>query len=239
MATVVLLPVLVALGMWQLDRARIKLELAERMEQRALAAHQPISPALVHAPSVEYLTGTARGQYDTTHQLLLDNRVLGGRPGYHVVTPLRIAGGETRLLVNRGWIPWGDDRSKAPAFATPSAQVEVSGELYIPTAGGFRLGEDPPLANGRPTLWQRLDVERFAEQVPYPVQPVVMKLSPQADAGGFVREWAPPRDGWIDRHRGYAFQWFALAATLLVVFVVVNLRRIPSASRGSARDRRR
>ncbi len=234
-----LLAVLVALGMWQLERARIKLELAERMEQRALAAPQPLSPALVHAPSVEYLTGTARGQYDTTHQLLLDNRVLGGRPGYHVVTPLRIAGGETRLLVNRGWIPWGADRSKAPAFATPSAQVEVSGELYIPTAGGFRLGEDPPLASGRLTLWQRLDVERFAEQVPYPVQPVVMKLSPTADAGGFVREWAPPRDGWIDRHRGYAFQWFALAAALLVVFVVVNLRRIPSGSRGSACDRRR
>ncbi len=216
---------LVALGLWQLERAREKLEFRERIATRAHAEWQRISPALVDAASLEHYRAVARGYYDGAYQVLLDNRVRGGQPGYHVITPLRLAGGETRLLVNRGWVPWGSDRGVLPEIDVPQGLVEVRGRLHVPSQRGFTLGEDEPLGRQRPARWQRLDLSRYGAAVPHPVQPVVMELAADAAPGGFVREWTDGDDGWVARHRGYAFQWFALAATLAVIFVMLGMRR--------------
>jgi len=45
-----------------------------------------------------------------------------------------------------------------------------------------------------------------------------------AQPDGYVRDWGPPGFPPM-RHLGYAVQWFALALTLFVIYVVTNLRR--------------
>jgi cytochrome oxidase assembly protein ShyY1 len=75
-------------------------------------------------------------------------------------------------------------------------------------------------------IWQNLTIARYRAAVPLPIQPfVIQQDNTQAPEDGLVRAWPSPELG-IDKHYGYAFQWFALAATLLVFYVVTQFRRL-------------
>jgi cytochrome oxidase assembly protein ShyY1 len=82
-------------------------------------------------------------------------------------------------------------------------------------------------------VWQNLDLARYAREVPFPLQLVVIQLSPDSSAGGFAREWPRP-DERIERHVGYAFQWWGFAIATVIIWLVVNLRRKPPASMKAA-----
>lgn len=211
--------VTLALANWQLDRAHEKQELATRLE--ALARDPPVSlsAAEVKAEDVQWRQVTARGRFEPKHAVFLDNRVRHGVAGYHVVMPLAIGGGDRYVLVNRGWIAGTLDRSRLPRVRTPEGTVEITGLAVTPSGRFLELSSK--VAEGN--VWQNLTLERYRQAVPITLQPVVIQQESALD-DGLTREWDPPDLG-INKHYGYAFQWLALAVTILVFYLVTHVRR--------------
>lgn len=212
----------VALGCWQLQRAEAKKALLANYLRAATAPAQPLD-AGVPAGSVPQAV-SAHGVYEAEHQLLLDNQAYRERPGYQVWTPLRLADG-TRVIVNRGWVPRFERREQPTPLPAPAGELEVHGIWRALPQPGLRLA---------PGICRK--GENFPEYVIYPsvaelhcllAAPVadgVLLLDPLA-AGGYVREWnfseaIPP-----ERHYAYAVQWFALALTVLFLFIKLNWKQ--------------
>ncbi len=224
-AVVLLLPILISLGMWQLDRAQEKLGIQRAFLERGSLEPVMLGAKLLDPAHDDFRYAEGHGVFESEFQILLDNRVYRGRAGYHVLTPFRVDGSNTRILVNRGWIAWGEDRQRLPEIATPAYRLRVYGRLRRPHERYFSL-EDESALTGKRSVWQNLNLDRYREVVGVPMQPLVLHLDAgDAQAGGFVREWPKYQDAWVDRHKGYAFQWFALAVALVFIYVVVNLRR--------------
>lgn len=224
LATLALLPVIVGLGVWQLDRAAQKAELQAKYDARAAAPARTLGMSVQTVEALRFHRVVARGRYDDGHQILIDNRVHQGRVGYHVITPFKIEGGETRVLVNRGWVALGADREHLPAIETPPGVQEISGVATVPAERVFTLGKPGAPGGDWERVWQTLDLARFKAAVTYPLQPVVVLLDPESPAGGFVRNWLR-LDAGVATHKAYAFQWFALAIALLTLYLVVNIRK--------------
>lgn len=224
LATFVLLPLLIGLGLWQLDRAQQKQRLQQQYDTGLTAPVVPLTGAELKPGDIKYRRVQARGRYDTAQEILLDNRVYQGQAGYHVLTPLRISGSAQRVLVNRGWVATGRDRRERPATPAPETDVVVEGVAVQPSAPGLRLG--PAFAEGEawPAVWQHLELEAYARRAGVPVVPVIILLDADSPAGGFVRQWAR-LDAGIATHQGYALTWFSLAAVLLAIYILLNLRR--------------
>lgn len=222
-AMVLLASLFFGLGLWQLQRADEKQALQTEYDRRAHMSPAPLGASLQPAAELRFHRIEATGRYEPEYQILLDNRVHRGIAGYHVLTPLRLEGSDTRVLVNRGWVPLGADRGQLPDTSIPAGPVTIAGIAIEPHAHPFVLGALSPLVRKSPTVWQQLDLERYAETVPFPIQPVVVLLDPQNSAGGFVRAWSR-LDAGIAVHHGYAFQWFALALATIVVYVLLVRR---------------
>jgi surfeit locus 1 family protein len=189
-----------------------------------LARDPPVSlsAAEVSAADVEWRRVTARGRFEPKYAVLIDNRIRRGVAGYHVLMPLAIDGGGDRyVLVNRGWIAGTADRNQLPEVKTPAGTVEITGLAVTPSRRFLELSAGA--AEGK--VWQNLTLERYRQAVPISLQPfVIQQESPLED--GLAREWDPPDLG-VNKHYGYAFQWLALALTLLVFYLVTHVRRRP------------
>ncbi|MCK2095525.1 SURF1 family protein [Thauera aromatica] len=205
------------------------------------------------------------GEWLVSATVFLDNRTHQGRAGYHVLTPLRLADGSGVVLVDRGWVAAGADRGELPEVALAAGRAVVEGRLHLPEASPFTLarggaevdgpdGGGPEVdgqdAGGR--RWQVLDPARLGRQPGIGLPPctgapvaaagagcvapwIVLQTSPVAD--GLVRDWPLPAAG-IERHRGYAFQWYALAA-LAAVLTAGYARRLILRRRHEQPDSRR
>lgn len=218
----ILLPVFLSLGYWQLQRAQEKRTLQAEYDARAGGAVVQVEARMQQAEQLRFYKVSARGYYETERQVLLDNRVHRGRAGYHVVTPLRLQNGDVRLLINRGWIPLGEDRAQLPPIEPPKGLQEIIGVATVPAEKVFTLASPESAGGDWQPVWQYLDMARYAAAAPFPVQPVVVLLDP-ASPGGYTRDWGR-LDAGIAVHRGYAFQWFMLAATLAAIYLFVGLR---------------
>lgn len=207
-----------ALANWQLGRAHEKEAARTRLEARV--AHPPVALTTteVQAGDVEWRRVTVRGRFEPKYAVFLDNRVLRGVAGYHVVMPLAISGGERHVLVNRGWIAGTRDRNRLPQVKTPEETVEVTGLAVVPGRRFLELGNGVVEGN----VWQNLTLERYRRAVPIALQPVMVQQESALD-DGLVRAWDKPDLG-IEKHYGYAFQWLALAVTILVIYLVTNVR---------------
>ena len=188
-----------------------------------------LSPAEIQAKDVEWRRVAVHGRFAPRYGVLIDNRVYHGVAGYYVVMPLEIgtAGGSSRfVLVNRGWVAGNPDRSKLPDVRTPETAVEITGLATTPSRRFLELASGTE--QGR--VWQNLTLERYRKAFPISIQPVVIEQESTLD-DGLVREWDPPNLG-VDRHYGYAFQWLALATTILVFYLLTHVkRRSPEESR--------
>jgi surfeit locus 1 family protein len=234
-AAVLAAALFIRLGLWQWHKAESSAQAAAEYQERVRLPPLTIDDRLVDPVRTNAAPITARGRYEPQFQFFVDNRQHDGVPGVHVVTPLKLEPGETRLLVNRGWIPWPDGRRGVlPEVPVPDGEVVVTGIAEVPSTKPFFLM--PETRDSADRLWPRADIERFAGLIQRPVQPVVL-LQNQNDAeDGLVRQWPPPHDRTL-MHRGYAYQWFGVAAALGVFYVcaIVRHRRpMKSASRSGA-----
>lgn len=210
----------VRLGVWQLNRL-------EQRQARNAAVEQGLAvpPALLTADRADSLAAgpaplinrrwRARGEFDPRHPILLRGRSLAGRPGVHLVVPLRLAGSSRVLLVDRGWLG-APDAATPPRLPAPEAgpQTVVGWAQELPNvrAGGVPL--TATVSGTRLLSLQRLDSAALREQLPYPVLPVVLQELPSAElAEPPVR--VPPPETSAGPHLGYAIQWFSFAAIAL------------------------
>ena len=214
-----------ALAHWQLSRAHEKEARAARLEQLAKDPAVALGAEEVKAADLEWRRVSARGRFEPRHAVFVDNRIHRGVAGYHVMMPLDLGktrAGESRyVLVNRGWIAGSPARGGAPQVRTPEGAVEITGTAVVPTKRFLELSDD--VTQG--SVWQNLTLERYRAAVPIALQPVVIQQESALD-DGLTRDWDPPNLG-VDKHYGYAFQWLALGATLLVFYLVTHVRRRP------------
>jgi surfeit locus 1 family protein len=207
-ATIIGVAVTLALGNWQLGRGAQKRELKARYETQAAQPPIHVGAEVLRAEDMDLRRAEARGVFEPQYTVFIDNRIHRGVPGYHVMMPLKIEGSDRYVLVNRGWVARPALRSELPALRTPNGVVAISGTAIVPKPAPFERMDR--VAEGR--IWQNLTVPRYAEANPIRVQPFVIRQDSALD-DGLVRSWPAPDFG-VEKHYGYAFQWFALAATL-------------------------
>lgn len=228
LVTAVLLCLFVSLGAWQVNRAEEKRQILEHYMLRSQRAPTQLRLPLQDPGSWRYVNVRVKGWFDADRQFLLDNQVKQGIAGYHVLSPLRLNDTEA-VLVDRGWIPAGDDRSALPDTRVTDTAVELLGYVYIPYGEAFHLGA---LDDSEPT-WPRrvqyIDFTEMAKRLGYPLAELVLRLNPESPHG-YRREWRTIPFS-PERHLGYAVQWFALAAVLIVIYIALNLRRTKASPR--------
>jgi surfeit locus 1 family protein len=211
-ATVVLIAVLfISLGFWQLGRLEER-----RLENIVGAARFGSDPADIAAlvdgaasdfASLEFRRATAVGVFQPKDEVLVRSQVNQGIAGYHLLTPMVLDDGRA-LIVNRGWVPL--EASPSPDAPSASGPVEITGWLRPGQSPRPLAPKDPP--EGRLDVMVRVDLERLAEQIQWPLLPVYLVLS-EPVPGGYPVPVAQPRFDQEGPHLGYAIQWFGFTAT--------------------------
>ena len=218
----VLVLAFLGLGRWQLERADYK---RARLAAFAHAAFiERLDPAVTAPP---FARVRLQGSFDPERHLLVDNQVLRGRAGVHVLTPFHPAVGGVTILVNRGWLPMPPDRSALPAVPTPAGTLWIRGHLEALRKPGVMLGApDQPKPGQWPQLLTYPDMNEIEKALGTTLYPQVLYLDADSPGGFQGRDWQPVTMG-PERHTAYAVLWFALALTGLAAWTVLSLRRPP------------
>jgi surfeit locus 1 family protein len=221
-ATVLLVALGLSLGQWQQRRAAEKIALQHKLVERGADAPLAIGAAPLAAAPLEYRHVQVTGQFVASYPLYLDNRPQEGRAGFYLLMPLRVAGSDMHVLVARGWLPRNvAEAGKLPPYATPAGTVTVDGIVKASVGHIMQLGTPAPVRAG--AIVQNIDPAQFAQASGLRLQPFfIEQAGPAAD--GLVRNWPAPALG-VEKHQGYAFQWYALAAMALLFFVITGFRR--------------
>jgi surfeit locus 1 family protein len=219
--TVVGLTLTCYLGFWQLSRAEEKRALAQQYEEGETSTRTLDSDG--SADFARYQSVTARGRFDSKHQVLLDNMPsASGQPGYRVLTPFAL-GEDFWVLVDRGWVPLGRTRDDLPQIDVDESERTISGRLDEYPQPGMRLAQTPVSVPSWPHVMnfpEHADLEAALDRR---LDTRMIALDAAAP-DGFARE-RPQRAGFgPDRHIAYAVQWFALGATMLVVYLLLNFK---------------
>lgn len=213
---VVLLPVLVGFGFWQLERALEKQAIAANWTARQQESPRPLLSLADSPAELAYRRVHLRGHFIARRNFLLDNRIYQGRYGVEVITPLRLEGEDTVVLVNRGWIAADPSRRTLPELPVDDALQGLEGTVYVPPGEAYTLG---PISDNEdwPRLVQALDVPALAVMLDAEVFPYTVRLEPDS-AAGFTIDW-PLLNTSPEKHRAYAVQWFSMAAVLLMIYL--------------------
>nr|WP_246881253.1 SURF1 family protein [Acidovorax sp. JG5] len=231
LAAVASVLVTASLGRWQLSRAAQKQALQSLLDERAamppIDSHQLRGQVLADAGSAQNLTHRAvrlQGRWLTEHTVYLDNRQMQGRPGFFVLTPLRLEEGDDAVvLVQRGWVPRNfQDRQQLPPVQTEAGVVQLEGRIAPPPS---RLYEFDRSAGslGSSRIRQNLDLAAFRAETGLALMNLsVLQTGPAS--GGLQRDW-PVIGAGVDKHYGYAFQWFGLSSLIALLYVWFQLVR--------------
>jgi surfeit locus 1 family protein len=221
-ATALGMAVTARMGVWQLDRAQQKLDLQAAMQS---ASQMPPLPAAAlarepqAAPAQWYRPITLRGHWLSAGTLYLDNRQMRGHPGFFVLTPLQLAPGDA-VMVQRGWLPRdAQDRTHLKPLNTPTGEVELVGRIAPPPSQLVALGEE-----GAGPIRQNVDLTVESARLGQALRPLslVELATPANAADGLLRDWPLPALD-VQKHYGYAVQWFAMCALMAGLFLWFQL----------------
>jgi|SRR5579863_899957 len=224
--TVVGMLIFARLGTWQLDRADDAQRILAAFAAAPNAAYEDFSGVRAAPPDARYPHVRVRGHFVADRGYLRDEQVRGGKLGVEAFAAFAVDGDSALLLVDRGWIAWSHESDSQPALPPLSADaIELSG-VYAPFPGsGLRVGGNALSAqNTWPKLTLAIDAQEIAADLKAPLLPRILLLDADT-ASGFVREWTPnlmpPQ-----RHRAYAFQWFAFALAALAIFILLHFSKV-------------
>lgn len=244
--TIVVLALFVRLGFWQIHRAEEKRALISQFEAgrgTTVALRSDNAATLPRYQRIE-----AVGHYDGKHQVLLDNMPShgpspgpspgpsqGGKPGYRVLTPFELAEGGW-LLVDRGWIPQGATRTDLPDTKVADHVRSITGRLDELPQPGIRMGDNAAavMAAGWPRVMSFPRHEELEQVLGRSLQRRIVLLD-ATQADGYERVWEAHFGFGPPRHLGYAVQWFALAAAVLVVYLIVSFK-VEAEAKAKAND---
>ena len=220
--TVALIALLISLGRWQLRRADEKRALFDSFAA-GTDATQPVALATPRVRRYQHIE--AIGRYDQARQILIDNMVHAERAGFFVITPFALADGGW-MLVNRGWVPLGRSRADLPVIPVAADTRLIHGRADNMPSPGIEMGTKAALAPPYPVVASfpsRREIAQLLRESSWTAATDLVLLDP-GEPDGFVRNWSAPGFPAM-RHIAYAVQWFALALTLAVIYIVTNLRR--------------
>lgn len=224
--TLLILPVLLRLGFWQLERAEEKRELIALFKQQNESGPLLINDALKLDEKLNYRSAIVEGNYDTQKQIFIDNKINQGKTGVYVMTPLKIKNSQYSILVNRGWVPMNVNRLVLPEVNTPLKSLKISGKIKTLTKKPFMVGDKFQSNEGWPALMQWINFEEIENKSGLRLLPYIFLLD-EKEKNGYVRNWKPvvmlP-----EKSLSYAVQWFSLALALVIIYIVVNLKNIKS-----------
>lgn len=216
--TLLVLPLLLSLGRWQLERAsekrEIELQYLTRQQQAAVAIDD-VDPN----DDLAFTPVRLQGSFDQQHQFLLDNRVLGGQLGYEVLQPFLTAQG-TWVLVNRGWIAGHLDRRTLPAIPPVDEDLILHGSIYISPGKPFLLKEQIIDQASGPLVIQAVELEKLETLLGRTLFPHVVRLDAGA-AAALAVDWQLMNQE-PAKHTAYAVQWFTMAIALILWFGFAN-----------------
>ena len=210
------------LGGWQISRGNYKSSLYDAIEQDAAAI--TLSELPLNDPAAwRYKTVRVYGQYLSEKQFLLDNQIRDHQAGYNVLTPFLVQPGNTWVLVDRGWIPQGSQRSVYPEVFVRDERQYITASVYVPYGNAFSLGD---IAEGEDAGWPRriqyVNYSELSHRLGAELAPLTLRLNPQ-EMHGYRRDWSANQLP-ANKHYAYAFQWFAMAIAVAVLWWVYTLR---------------
>lgn len=214
---ILLFPLLVSLGFWQLERAQEKRDLQQLVAGRQLAAAVPIAQ-LWDERDLHYQRVKLRGEFVNDKSVYLDNRIYQKRFGYEIVSPFKLHDSERLVWVNRGWIEGDKSRRTLPEPDAVTGIVALEAEVYIPKGALMRLGDE--MITSWPKVLQSIDIASLGEEFNEDIFPYIVRL--KAGSPGLLQA------NWMvvniqpEKHTGYAFQWFAMSFTLIVIGLLAN-----------------
>lgn len=203
-----------SLGQWQLRRAAQKQALMYAIEAQSNQSILKAAdlPGFKNLQDAVHRQATLKGVWRADQTVFLDNRQMNGKTGLLAVTPLVLDGTGQVILVQRGWALRNfADRSALPTIQTPTGPVTVRGRIAPPPS---KLYEFKGLDAG--PIRQNIDVSAFSRETALALMPISMVQTGPANEG-LLRDWAAPNVG-IDKHYGYAFQWFGLCALVVGLY---------------------
>ncbi len=222
--TILMLPILIALGFWQLSRAEEKQQILDQRNQRMALPKNVLTSIPKDLSEIEYRRLVIKGKYLNQYPIYIDNKVYQGQVGYQIVIPFMIAGSDELILVNRGWVKATESRSRLPVVPFIETEVTLNGQVKLNSKDVASLGSKNRLGNDWPALVRWVDPLALDKDIPGKVAPFVFLQDPEP-IDELKREWvfinAPP-----EKSISYALQWFSLAGLLFIIYIVVNTKRI-------------
>jgi len=209
---------LLSLGFWQLDRA------AEKRAIEADIVAAQLSPAefvpVNELVNKEHYQVLLRGRYDNDKQFIYDNQIVNSNAGYYVLTPF-VLENQTAILVNRGFVPWYGNRDKLINTNIGKNITTIQVKLISPKERiKLKQQNASPIF---PLLIQSLDLNQLSQLSGYSIVPMLAQLNVNAKHG-FYRKWQPFY-GSVDKHLGYALQWFLMAFVLGIIALRLLIKK--------------
>ncbi|MFK5949655.1 MAG: SURF1 family protein [Methylococcales bacterium] len=218
-----LMILLVSLGFWQLDRAEQK---KDYFKKQQLAANKVILQltADIDMEKSQYSKTEITGHFESAKQYLIDNQMVNGQAGYFVMTPFKIDGAYNSVLVNRGWVKLNKDRRVLPDIAINDTTRTIKGRINHFPVVAYRLAGAEIPTNGWPSVVQVVDIKILSDKIGYPLLPFQIEMD-KTMSGGYSRDWRNKHIMPPEKHIAYAVQWFGLAITLTILFIVFNRKK--------------
>lgn len=213
------------LSWWQLERAEEKRVWLESQQQQAKLPPANLS-SLLATPSPQHRRARLEGQIDNAHPVLLDNRILNGVAGYHLLSPMQTREG-LWVLVNRGWLPRGARRDVLPEIPVVEGEIELEGTVYQSPGEAFVLKDEQLPDNQWPLRVQKVDFHAIGEKLGVELAPFEIRVKPELSLGGLPplpRHWQDITVMGPQQHKAYALQWLGLAIAALVIFLFAGTR---------------
>ena len=212
--------VFIALGLWQLSRLSERRAFNDQLRARAATTPVDVSQVPADTGAAHFRRVRINGIYDFDHEILLTNRSRNGSPGVNIVTPVRISGRDTAVLLNRGWV-YAPDGMTVDLSKWREPQV-VTGDGFVEI---FQTREGEPKLPRHQNAYRWMDRRTLSQAFPYPIAGFFVVL---IDSGGPQKADVPPRlqvppldEG---SHMSYAFQWFSFA-TISIIGMFLFVRR--------------
>ena len=223
LVTLIMIPILILLGLWQLNRADQKRHIDSGVTEAQIKSPLNLNTFNSNVFSNEvYRSASILGSFDSNKHYLLDNRTHKGRAGFHVFTPFLFNtnnGNKPKaVLVNRGWITYQGSRSNIPNIEATDNKIQIKGTIKN-IGESIVLSDTTKQSLSYPKIVQSISLDKLSKDLNYPLLPIVIELD-KTEKTGFVREWQPYY-GSVDKHIAYAVQWFSMAAVLFILFIKV------------------
>ncbi|MGM0526191.1 MAG: SURF1 family protein [Pseudomonadota bacterium] len=221
--TLLAVAVMVKLGFWQLDRAAQKQALFDDYKtSQTLTSKQRTDLNSINRQPDRFEPVTITGKFDQTRIFLIDNQLVNGQPGYHVVGLFDSVSKEQYIPVNLGWLKAPSSRQQLPSIELPNEQLTLEGLVQYPEANVFINQVVEQQSTSWPSRVQQFIPKEINEITGIPLASFVVLLDKNSPHG-FKRNWQPdvmpPA-----KHQGYALQWFSLAFAALVIFTIAIIK---------------